>query len=102
MGLLQIEIYIIYMFCKMSFEGKNGKSSLKYQKILEIFAICGTPQGPEKTTPSVQILRQGTPQGRFSGTPLGHNPTTGYPPRVLFYTPYSLSCAPYQFRYDCT
>ena len=78
----------------MSFEGKNGKSSLKYQKFLEIFAIYGTPQSPEKTTPSVQILRQGTPLGSVFWYPLGHNPTTGYPARVLFYTPYSLSCAP--------
>ena len=35
----------------MSFEEKNGKYSLKYQKFLEIFAIYGTRQGPEKTTP---------------------------------------------------
>ena len=56
----------------MRFKGKNGKSSLKYQKFLEIFAIYGTPQGPDKnnkTTPSVQILRQGTPLGSVSGTP---------------------------------
>ena len=71
----------------MSFEGKNGKSSLKYQKFLEIFAIYGTPQGPEKTTPSVQISRQGTPLGSVFWYPLGHNPTTGYPARVLFYSP---------------
>ena len=75
----------------MSFEGKNGK----YQKFLEIFAIYGTRQGPEKTTPSVQILRHSTPLGSVFWYPLGHNPTTGYPPRVLFTPPpYSLSCAP--------
>ena len=52
----------------MSFEGKNGKSSLKYQKILEIFAIYGTTR--------VQ-----------KNNPFGPNLTSGYPPRVGFLVP---------------
>ena len=73
----------------MSFAGKNGKSSLKYQKNLESFevllsfAIYGT-----------RHLTSGYPLGSVFWYPLGHNPTTGYPAMVLFYTPYSLSCAP--------
>ena len=60
-----------------------------FTKISEIFRnFCNIYYGtPEKTTTSVQILRQGTPLGSVFWYHLGHNPATGYPARVLFYTP---------------
>ena len=82
------------MFCKRSFEGKNGKSSLKYQKFLEIFAIYGTPPGSRKNNPFGPNLTSGCPLGSVFWYPLGHNPATGYPARVLFYTPPTLYRAP--------
>ena len=71
----------IFMFTKMSFEGKNGKSSLKYQKFLQFMV----PPRVQKKQP----LRSKSYVGSVFWYPLGHSTLLWY-----YFTPYSLSCSP--------